>query len=311
MKLRSLLSTVCLLGLVALGVQAAVQAVPNQEKEVMVEPVSCQFSFDYHGLYCPKTGTRIEPDQTLGQLKLAKGLTSKKSVEMVSDEGETMREHRLIVSDASGELFDLPYGMFDGKGYIDSMIVRSPKIKNQDGVGVGTTVDEFLRTYPFAKLYYTYVNDRLWLSNGVDGVDFLLPGATLPEKATIDSDWMEMAVEKLSKEAVIEAVEIAGRPFDYKDRMGDWESKDQVVQMILFERDGQPYYNLTVGENILNLYEGRLYAVSDALYSDPSGHKYHVTLMPANGDLEDGTEEMTVILRTVHSSKSDSYILYK
>lgn len=265
-----------------------------------------QFSFDYTSVINLKTGDRITLDDNIGGMMFdfPKGVTT----ELTYPD-----DANLVVSDASGTLFELHHGM--STGYIDSIIIRSPDIKNADGIGVGTSVDGFLRTYPFAKLYYTQHDKKLWLSNGIADTAFELADKqsmnTLIKNLTITSNWMTIDTDRLPKHATINAVHISGRVFDYQDHLGQWESADKTVYLNLFEEDNQPYYYLSIGERILNQYEGKLIAVLDTLYSEPAGNKYHLVLSPANGDAPDGRAEMTLTLTPHASLPVKSYVLKK
>lgn len=265
-----------------------------------------QFSFDHTSIMNVETGDRITMDDAIGMLfDFPKGVTTKL---LYPDEAN------LVVSDANGILFELPHGM--STAYINSIIIRSPNIKNADGIGVGTSVDNFLRTYPFAKLYYTKHDKKLWLSNGVGETAFQLTGKQLIKNLTsylsnTRSNWINIDTGRLPKNATITAINISGRIFDYQNHLGQWESADKTVYLNMFEKDNQPYYQLSIGKRILNQYDGKLIAVLDTLYSEPAGNKYHLVLSPANGDAPDGRAEMTVTLTPHTSLPAESYVLKK
>lgn len=262
------------------------------------------FSFDHTAIVNMKTGNRITVDDYIGGsitfLELPKGVTTKLTYP---------DDANLIVADAKGTLFELPHGM--STGYINRIIIRSPDIKNADGMGVGTSVDTFLRTYPFAKLYYTKHDKKLWLSNGVRDTAFELAGKQLINDLKITDDWMTIDTNKLPKGETIKAVNITGRVFDYHSHLGQWQSADKTVYLNIYEKEKQPYYQLIMGERILNQYEGKLIAVLDTLYSEPAGNKYHLVLSPANGDAPDGVAEMTLTLTPHFSLPSKDYVLKK
>lgn len=267
-----------------------------------------QLAFDYTSIVNVNTGKRITVDDYIGGsisfLGLPKGVTTKLTYP---------DDANLIVADAKGTLFELPHGM--SSGYIESIIIRSPTIKNADGIGVGTSVDTFLRTYPFSKLYYTKYNNKLWLSNGVVDTAFELADKPFINKLIknlrITSDWMTIDKGRLPKAATIKTITISGRVFDYQSHLGQWESADKTVYLSLFETDNQPYYQLIIGERILNQYEGELIAVLGAFYSEPAGNKYHIVLSPGNGDTPDGIPEMTVTLTPHFSLPAKEYVLKK
>lgn len=265
-----------------------------------------QFSFDYTSVVNLKTGDSITLDDGIAGMMFdfPKGVTTKL---LYPDDAN------LVVYNAKGTLFELPHGM--STGYINRIIIRSPDIKNADGIGVGTSVDGFLRTYPFAKLYYTQHDKKLWLSNGIADTAFELADKqsmnTLIKNLTITSNWMTINTDRLPKHATINAVHISGRVFNYQDHLGQWESADKTVYLNLFEEDNQPYYYLSIGERILNQYEGKLIAVLDTLYSEPAGNKYHLVLSPANGDAPDGRAEMTLTLTPHAALPVKSYVLKK
>lgn len=267
-----------------------------------------QLVFDYTSIVNVKTGKRITVDDYIGTgitfFGLPKGVTTKLTYP---------DDANLIVADDKGTLFELPHGM--STGYINRIIIRSPDIKNADGVGVGTSVDTFLRTYRFAKLYYTQHDKKLWLSNGVGATAFELADKPFINKLIknlkITSDWMTIDKDRLPKTATIKAITISGRVFDYQSHLGQWQSADKTVYLSLFETYNQPYYQLIIGERILNQYEGKLIAVLDTLYSEQTGNKYHVVLSPGNGDTPDGIPEMTVTITPHFSLPAEDYVLKK
>lgn len=290
------------------AVQSTAGNVEQSEKRHKVQE-KVNFSYDYTSVFDSKTGSRITVDEALSSLMstLPAGVTTKL---MYPDNPS------LVVSDTTGILFELPHGM--STGYVDSIIIRSPEIKNDEGIGVGTDVDMFLRTYPFAKLYYTPDNqgdNTLWLNNGVGDTAFELVHndqvQDVIKNVPSTSNTINLDPQILPKDATIDAINISGRAFDYHHHMGEWKSADKTVYLNLFETDNQPYYNLIIGNRILNQYDGKLIAVLDTLYSEPSGYKYHVVLSPANGDTPDGTSEMTLTLTPHRSRPSERYVLFK
>jgi hypothetical protein len=52
---------------------------------------------------------------------------------------------------------------------LDEIIVLSSLYKTEKNIGIGSTLEEFIQTYPDAQLQYTYVSDRFFISSNEIG----------------------------------------------------------------------------------------------------------------------------------------------
>ncbi|HET8839369.1 MAG TPA: hypothetical protein VFM82_10295 [Flavobacteriaceae bacterium] len=57
---------------------------------------------------------------------------------------------------------------------IDEIFVLSENYKTKEGIGVNSSLRDFINTYPDYKLWYTYVSDRYVLENSKSNIQFLL-----------------------------------------------------------------------------------------------------------------------------------------
>lgn len=57
---------------------------------------------------------------------------------------------------------------------IDEIFVLSENYKTQKGIGVNSSLTDFIKAYPNYKLWYTYVSDRYVLENSKSNIQFLL-----------------------------------------------------------------------------------------------------------------------------------------
>ena len=64
---------------------------------------------------------------------------------------------------------------FEETDWLGEILIFDAKYKTEEGIGVGSTLQELITAYPEYKLWYTYVSDRFIAENGMaDNMQFLL-----------------------------------------------------------------------------------------------------------------------------------------
>ncbi len=106
-------------------------------------------------------------------------------------EGETYEETFYMVSQNGEALLELLPG-YDETGdqtnNIGEIVVFSAQFKTDKGIGTGATLEEFIKTYPQYKLWYTYVSGMYVVETEGLAVQFILNGDDFTGKAEITSD---------------------------------------------------------------------------------------------------------------------------
>jgi len=103
--------------------------------------------------------------------------TIDKKSRLLEEEGNTWEEIYFQVSENGNEL--LSYKM--GEDYntkknnvITGILVTSTKYKTSSNIGIGSTVEDFIKAYPNYSLWYTYIGDMFVIQDKSMKVQFLL-----------------------------------------------------------------------------------------------------------------------------------------
>ncbi|MFD1293795.1 hypothetical protein ACFQ5N_08110 [Lutibacter holmesii] len=92
---------------------------------------------------------------------------------------------------------------------INEVIVLSPKFKTTEGIGVSSTIEEFIAAYPAYKLWYTYVGDLYVLeTKSVNGLFILSKNDFTKGELEITSDQMNLKKSDFKSTAKIIEVKI-------------------------------------------------------------------------------------------------------
>lgn len=110
--------------------------------------------------------------------KMAEGYEEKETVYTVSEKNTKLL--LLKVSD------DFKTG--EASKIINEILISSEKFKTSEGIGVGSTINEFIAKYPAYKIWYTYVSDMYVLETGGVNAQFLLNESDFTGKLNITSD---------------------------------------------------------------------------------------------------------------------------
>lgn len=123
-----------------------------------------------------------------------------RKTKMVSSEGEEYEEVYYDVMMGNEKVLEIIPG-YDIRTdtYVDiisEIIILSDKFQNRDGIGVGTTMDKFLKLYPRTKAYYSYVSDRFWLETGNEQFQYIL-APDLNKQDYSNSDLANVPLDKI------------------------------------------------------------------------------------------------------------------
>lgn len=106
-------------------------------------------------------------------------------------EGETYEETIYMISRNGEALLELLSGYNetgDETNNIGEIVVFSAQFKTAKGIGIGSTLEEFIKTYPKYKLWYTYVSGMYVVETEGLAVQFILSADDFTGKTEITSD---------------------------------------------------------------------------------------------------------------------------
>ena len=89
---------------------------------------------------------------------------------------------------------------------VGEILVLSPKYKTAKGIGVGSTIEEFITQYEDYKLWYTYVSDMYVIDTKSLKAQFLLNGEDYVEKVDFDSDYTPLLESKFKAGSKIQTI---------------------------------------------------------------------------------------------------------
>jgi len=122
----------------------------------------------------------------------------KKEVKEVMEEGEKREEITFVVTEGDEVTMRIvPMEKEDPDKVLrtmDALIILSPKYKTSKGIGVGSTIEDFISKYPDYSLWYSYISDRFVLKAPHFQVNFYLDAKDFIGKKDTSSD--KVAVDK-------------------------------------------------------------------------------------------------------------------
>lgn len=188
MKLRTLF-----IGLLVVAVVSC-NSKPAQEKKKDVAPQEVEaskkiiqnFTIANKAAGDFKVGDEIVFPTKNDTYKLEKSVVTK----MV--EGEEEKETIYTVLENNEKLLNLETVEYLESGIvvekIGELLVFSAKFKTSEGIGVSSTIDEFIAAYPTYKIWYTYVSDMYVLETESVNAQFLLDKNDFTGELKISSD---------------------------------------------------------------------------------------------------------------------------
>lgn len=107
-------------------------------------------------------------------------------------EGDEEKETVYTVSENNEELLELRSVEYFEAGNtikkIGEIFITSAKFKTSQGIGVSSTIEEFIAAYPIYKIWYTYVSDMYVLETESVNAQFLLDKNDFTSELKITSD---------------------------------------------------------------------------------------------------------------------------
>jgi hypothetical protein len=94
---------------------------------------------------------------------------------------------------------------------IDEIIILSPLYTTEKNIGIGSTVKEFVQTYPDAQLQYTYVSDRFFItSDEIGSTQFMVDSLGYKGKKDklYNSDLIKLYANQFDENAKIISIRI-------------------------------------------------------------------------------------------------------
>jgi hypothetical protein len=118
-----------------------------------------------------------------------------------------------IIGENNDDLLWLKPGILTGTATYNSTIseiqIVSPKYKTDQGIGIGSTVSDFLEAYPEARLWYTYVSDMYVIETDDVKVQFVLSEADFTGvKPEVTSEISELQTSDFKADAQIKYIRI-------------------------------------------------------------------------------------------------------
>ncbi len=133
-----------------------------------------------------KIGNQIPFPETSDNLKIKKETQTRMTEE--GPEEETL----YIVNENSKDILSIkPEYNFETGNYtqiIEEIIILSDKFKTLDGIGVNSTIQEFIKTYPNYKIWYTYISGMYVIETEEINAQFILSEKDFIGNLNVKSD---------------------------------------------------------------------------------------------------------------------------
>lgn len=144
---------------------------------------------------------------------LPEGYKSRKATKTYMEEGEEYEIELHTVYNTIEDLLDLHMQENEDipveERAIDEILVHSDFYQTDRGIGVNSTVEEFLEVYPDHKVWYTYVTERCVIEvEELDGVQFVLNSHDLINMPEITSDMIDLSLADFKEGSKIEEIRI-------------------------------------------------------------------------------------------------------
>ncbi len=124
-----------------------------------------------------------------------------------------MTETVTIIGENNNDLLWLKPGILTGTETYNSTIseiqIVSPKYKTDKGIGIGSTVSDFMVAYPLARVWYTYVSNMYVIETDDVKVQFVLSESDFTGvKPEITSEISTLQVSDFKPDAKIQYIRI-------------------------------------------------------------------------------------------------------
>ena len=182
------------------GDSAAINDIEQEKK--MIEPVEkTHYILSDKGINNFEIGTAIPFPSTSDNYKISKTIQtrmteegpSEETVYVVSVDDENMFEIKPQFDMTTGEYTDI----------ISEIIASSSNVKTKDGIGAGSSIEEFIQTYPEHHFWYTYISGMYVLETDEIEAQFILDEQDFIGSMNIDSDMITLKKEDFKDGAKI------------------------------------------------------------------------------------------------------------
>jgi len=121
------------------------------------------------------------------------------------DEGEVIVETIHTLVDDGEEMLKIT-----GDKVVEDIAIVSNKYKTKNGIGVSSSVDEFIKAYPDYEILYSYIAGNLWLETKTIDVQFKIDieNYTGTEEKLMEGDLVKLDTKQLKKDTKINEIRI-------------------------------------------------------------------------------------------------------
>ncbi|MEM6349055.1 MAG: hypothetical protein AAF927_34530 [Bacteroidota bacterium] len=121
------------------------------------------------------------------------------TVETITEEGMTIEQPLYILNDASGEAIYVEAAFDDAKGTFSELIgeinVVSSDFQTTENIGVGSSIEAFIKAYPDYQIWYTYVSEMYVIESPQSiKAQFLLDPSGFKGELEIESDMTSLQI---------------------------------------------------------------------------------------------------------------------
>lgn len=145
-----------------------------------------------------------------------KGYQITKDIEVRAEEGTDFEILIYTISENGHQLLSIEQ-LFENSNYeiekISDMLILSDKIKTAEGIGINSSIEEFMATYPDFNIWFSYISGRYVIETPkLKEVQFFLDGNDFIDEAgpAFDSDMTILKPSEFKKGAKIKRVRIYG-----------------------------------------------------------------------------------------------------
>ncbi|WP_221411499.1 hypothetical protein [Dysgonomonas sp. 216] len=144
------------------------------------------------------------------------GYVITKSVETITEEGEDFEILVHTVSENGQEILKIERLFMEADNdadRIDNIFILSDKVKTAEGIGLNSTLDEFIAAYPDFKIWFSYISGIYVIeTTKLEGIQFFLDGSDFIDKSgpVFESDMTILKPSEFRKGTKIRRIRIWG-----------------------------------------------------------------------------------------------------
>lgn len=190
MKLKIVLSCLVIVAMIGCNSNQNSQKKKNLEELQVATETTQNYVLSNNAAGDFKIGSELIFPKETDNLKVEKEIQTK----MVEGEAEETVVYNVSANNEKllqlKPAYDLETGNVSKK--IEEILVLSEKFKTENGIGVSSTIEEFISTYPTYKIWYTYVSESYVLEADGVNLQFMLNKNDFISKIEITSDVMPL-----------------------------------------------------------------------------------------------------------------------